>query len=178
MGFPVSETAIKMSKWKQKNLVDVLRSHESNASDSSHPFAFFEDAGSCLFSVLTLDKLGEEVGLHPPTWKLKLKLLAGCLTQAVLKWAAVDESALLIIYHFHKRLKKYFVQYLFRNCPRFISTISVEAIYSVLKCPALYHLSDLAPPCGSADESLFHFVKSKIPFNHITGSVEPIEIHA
>jgi len=70
----------------------VLKNHESNASDSSHPFACFEDAGSCLFSVLTLDKGGEvEVGLHPPTLKLLFKLLAGYLTQAVPKQAAVDD---------------------------------------------------------------------------------------
>ncbi|XDV15446.1 hypothetical protein PO909_015541, partial [Leuciscus waleckii] len=52
-----------------------------------------QDAGSCLFSVLTLDKLGEEVEveLHPPTLKLLFKLLAGYLTQAVPKWAAVDD---------------------------------------------------------------------------------------
>lgn len=88
----------------------VSRNHESNASDSSHPFAGFEDAGSCLFSVLTLDKLGEEVevGLHPPTLKLLFKLLAGYLTQAVPKWAAVDDRVHCSSYIIFRRGSKIF----------------------------------------------------------------------
>lgn len=97
-------------------------------------------------SVLTLDALEVEVGLHQPTPKLLLNLLAGCLTQAVPKWAAVHDREHCSSYIIFTRGSD--MLYLFKNCPRFISTSAWKHIYSVLKCSYLYHLSDLAPPCG------------------------------
>lgn len=107
----------------------MLKNHESNASDSSHPFACFEDAGSCLFSVLTLEKMGEEVEveLHPPTLKLLFKLLEGYLTQAVPKWAAVDDRGHCSSYIIFLRGSKIICMVLVQILPTVYFHLSVEA---------------------------------------------------